>query len=325
MKQAFLITAVVAGLSAQVSAAFTSIVSFGDSLSDVGNLRSASFGFVPGPSGYSNGRFSNGDVWVQTLASRLNVPVATPSLSGGTNYAYGNARAAEDQTTIVSIPSVQSQINSWTANNVSSGSQLFTVLGGANDLFHALQNTSVALQPVAASQAATAIADGVRMLINDGATNILVANLPGLGSIPRFYSSPPSLASLQASLLTEVFNETLAASLATIVDPGVMIYQLDLEELFEGAIANPAAFGLTNVTDAAYTNDPNYFGGGDIVADPSGYLFWDAVHPTALGHSLVADAAFALVPEPTTAAAIIVLIAPLVGHRRRVSQLSHQA
>lgn len=55
----------------------------------------------------------------------------------------------------------------------------------------------------------------------------------------------------------------------------------------------PAAHGLTNVTDSAYTGDT-------AVADPSGCLFWDTVHPTTKGHALIAQAAYALDPEPAT-------------------------
>ena len=64
------------------------IYAFGDSLTDVGNIYAASGGTVPGAP-YVNGQFTNGSVWVQDLASGLGLGPLTPSLVGGTDYAYG--------------------------------------------------------------------------------------------------------------------------------------------------------------------------------------------------------------------------------------------
>src|SRR4051794_4802084 len=68
-------------------AGFTSIVSFGDSLTDTGNVFAASGGTTPAAP-YWMGRASNGPLWVEQLAARLGVAAPTPSLLGGTNYAF---------------------------------------------------------------------------------------------------------------------------------------------------------------------------------------------------------------------------------------------
>lgn len=318
MKSIALAAATFFAAVSSAGAAFTTVVSFGDSLSDAGNLRNATFGLVPGGPGYSNGRFSNGNVWVQNLGPKLGAPAPSASSSGGTDFAFGNATSGTDQTILtITIPSVRTQINGWAGANAPTSGQLFTVLGGANDLFAALgSGQPSAVQVAAAALAATNIAEGARTLANDGATNILVANLPDLGLVPRFRGSAQQS---QATLLSDTFNATLAASLATIVNPGVRIYALDLDALFDQAIANPAAFGLTNVTTPAYTNDTGFLGfsgNGTAVADPSGYLFWDDVHPTATGHALVANAAFALIPEPASLA-LFAGVALLIARRRR--------
>ena len=58
---------------------FTSLVVFGDSLSDIGNVSQATpiFPLVPKTPGpyYWNGRFSNGAVYAETLATGLGLPV----------------------------------------------------------------------------------------------------------------------------------------------------------------------------------------------------------------------------------------------------------
>src|SRR5580698_7197049 len=67
------------------------IEAFGDSLSDVGNAFIATSGAEPA-SPYFNHQFSNGNVWVQGLATGLGLAPLTPSLAGGTDYAVGSAQ-----------------------------------------------------------------------------------------------------------------------------------------------------------------------------------------------------------------------------------------
>src|SRR5512144_1683255 len=65
---------------------------FGDSLSDAGNLATFTHGAIPLPAFYPDGRFSNGLNYADDLATRLGLggPL-TPSLRGGTNFAWGSA------------------------------------------------------------------------------------------------------------------------------------------------------------------------------------------------------------------------------------------
>ena len=58
----------------------TNIITFGDSLSDSGN----------------NGRFTDGALWLEVLAKKLNLPIPLPSSSGGLNFAYSGAMSGYD-------------------------------------------------------------------------------------------------------------------------------------------------------------------------------------------------------------------------------------
>lgn len=70
------------------ASAYTSISVFGDSLSDGGNDYLYTGGAFP-PSPYA-GLFGNGPVAVTQLAANLGLAL-TPSLAGGSNYAFGGA------------------------------------------------------------------------------------------------------------------------------------------------------------------------------------------------------------------------------------------
>ena len=72
------------------------LVVFGDSLSDVGNTADATFGAIPSSSdGYFQGRFTNGNVWVEHLAGYLGESVPTSSRNGGKNFAHGGAQVLD--------------------------------------------------------------------------------------------------------------------------------------------------------------------------------------------------------------------------------------
>jgi len=296
---------------------FTQLVDFGDSLSDVGNVHDLTTAIYPlhaivPAAPYYNGHFSNGPIWVEQLAGLMGFATPTPSRTGGTDYAYGLAHSGTGNTSLV-IPNVQTQINDWTTNHASTASQLFTVLGGATDLFDVIGNAGD--QSATAVTAANNIVAGLQSLYNDGARNILVGNLPDLGLVPSYHNTPDQS---QATALSNTFNSTLATGMGNLsaASPGLNLYLLNLNSLFNSAIANPAAYGLTNVTDAAHTGDPDYEGTGSVVADPSGYLFWDEVHPTTLGHSMVAQAAYAAVPEPAATMLLILPAATMLLCRR---------
>jgi phospholipase/lecithinase/hemolysin len=264
----------------------TQLVIFGDSLSDAGNVSTATGGAFP-PAPYAPGRFSNGPVWAEQFATRLGVPAPTPSLQGGLDYAYGFAQTGMGttaSTTVpgLSVPNIGTQVSSFLSNHTPTAGQLFVLWGGANDFFHNQTNPAVPAQN---------IADSVSALAKAGATNFLVLNLPALGEVP--YASQFSNSQRQAAnALTAAFNQDLQNDLKTTAaaNPGITIHTVDIASLFSEVQASPSSFGLTNAKDSAL-----FTGHG---TSSGGYLFWDSVHPTTQGHGLIADAAVHAVPEP---------------------------
>lgn len=321
-------------LTASAQAApFTSLIDFGDSLSDAGNVYNLTSGIpfvqtTPGKPGYSNGRFSNGNIWVQDLGVRLGLGAVSASSAGGTDFAYGGVTTGTGNTDLL-LPNVEQQVNNWAASNHATAGQLFTILGGGNDLFGEIGSADTPAQQAAiATQAAANIAACIQTLYNDGARNVVVANLPDLGQVPRYRGTSQQA---QATSLSTSFNNALVSDITTLTSTtaGLNLRRLDLFSLFQQVIAKPLAFGLTDVKDRAYSGDDNFVGNGTAVDDPSGYLFWDAVHPTATGHALIANAAYALVvPEPTRGGivfATLILLAAVRSRRLPTSGVSRAA
>ena len=96
-----------------VPSGLTEIVAFGDSYVDTGNLFVATGGTFPASPPYFSGRFSNGPLWVERLATDLALPAPTPSLAGGTDYAWAGAETALGGLSTVGTPNVGTQISSY--------------------------------------------------------------------------------------------------------------------------------------------------------------------------------------------------------------------
>jgi len=248
--------------------AFSKIVAFGDSLSDNGNAFALSGGTTPPPP-YFNGRFSNGPVWVETLAGNLGLSLEDHAI-GGSTTADINLQIA--------------------AAGAADPNALYTVWGGAND-FLALGPTD---DPIAAiGTAVTNLLTGIGALMTGGAQHFLVMSLPDLGLTPRSLTSPEGGAGPTA--ISDIFNNSLLFNLGATF-PGADISFMNTFDLLRDVVGNPALFGLTNVTDACLV-------GLTPCANPDEYAFWDDIHPTNALHNLLAgEAQLIVAPVPVPAA-----------------------
>jgi phospholipase/lecithinase/hemolysin len=263
----------------------TSIVSFGDSLSDVGNDYIGSGGTQPSPAAnYYDGRFTNGGNWLDYLAHDLGVAAPVASLAGGSDYAFGGAQTGSGTTTYApgqAVPNVDSQIAMYLSAHTPTSTELFTIWAGANNLLIGNQtNPTIPAQD---------IANEITTLAHAGATQFLIPNLPLLGEIPA--SSTLSAAQRQALDAWSVgFNQTLQAEATSLQKSlGVQIHIADVQTLFTNVLANPSAYGFTNVTGSAINSSLN----------GNGYLFWDSEHPTTAADAYIAQLGAQAVPEPS--------------------------
>ncbi len=314
------------GMSAGVAQAspFSALYSFGDSLSDTGNVYLASGGAIPA-SPYYAGRFTNGPNWLDDLAAATGLGPVKPVLAGGTNYAFGGAvtgPAVPGVTT--AVPSVVQQVGAFAlaSGGHAPSSGLYTMWVGANDVFTALDDVAGGTLTLGQAQlrlglAALTEAASIGALAKLGAETFIVPLVPDLGKVPATNTKP--VGSAQATLLSATYDKVLAAALAKLMaaDDDLTIHVLDTFTLIDAVVADPAAFGFSDAANPCYLGTEA--GGGTVCANPDSYLFWDDVHPTAAGHAWIAQAALAelAVPEPSSLALLAAGGMVLVLRRRR--------
>lgn len=325
-------TALCTALAAHATPTFSRLVVFGDSLSDTGNTRAnvpgGNIGLVANLAGYgSNGRFSNGVLWHETMATQLGLPAATASEVSGANnwnYAYGGARVDNEDGPSTGV---LRQYADYTARVGSAGADpdaLFVLWAGGNDARDLVGNAS----PLAGINSSIASLQGVIAgLIGQGATNFLVPNLPDLGKIPE---NRGSVREASASNVSVLWNEALVDMLRSFADQAD-IYFLDVYSTFNDLLDNPASYGFTNTTGQcrslgflALTESS--------CANANQWVFWDAIHPTTAAHSVLGRAAAQLlidgvtlsVPAPSSLllAAVALLAMRRVSSRRPAQPLA---
>jgi outer membrane lipase/esterase len=254
---------------------------------------------------------------------------ATPSLLGGTNYAYGGAVTGIDQILHPNfpqfpLPSLKTQANTFLTapGAVDISTALFVVAGGGNNARATFSNvaalTDFGLIGSTMTSAAASYANDVGGIVDQlqaaGAQNIIVWNTPNIGLAPAIKAAAPFTASgltgvQLGSMVSGSNNGALMSRLTG--EAGVQIFDL------YGLVAQASANGFTNTTDAcgASTNS------AVCPTNIANALFWDGIHPTTAAHGLIAQQMFALaapVPEPSTYAMMLVglLVITRVVRRR---------
>ena len=285
-------------------AGYTSLFVFGDSLSDSGNNAVAlapNVTPVPIPGNsfiatfpYMSGRYTNAQVWAQILASSLGLS-ANPSLLGGTDYAFGGALTGGSNPI---PPSLEMQAALFLSQHgpMIPSNALYIVEGGGENAQQALVaaggcgSNLACINGIIQSTTAGYVGD-IQTIDTEleaaGAKNIVVWNVPNIGVTPAVLAEG-SAASILGTTIASVMNDALLAAIGN--DPDIKLF--DDFSLLNQVVADPGAFGLSNVTDACAQF---------ITCDPSKFLFWDGIHPTSAAGTIISDAIESLVvPEPST-------------------------
>lgn len=238
---------------------------FGDSLSDIGNVFQSTNQTSPPSPPYFQGRYSNGQVWVEYLAKQLGLQ---PDQSS--NFAYGGATTGLNSSE--GVPGVLAQVQRFTKQSPKVDPHAaFVIWGGANDYLSGTGTPQRAIDNLTQS---------LQLLQKAGAQKILVGNLPDLGNLPATRNSGYG-AVLNAA--TQAHNTALNDALKKLNSNGQIVL-LDANQLYRSAIATPSKFGFNNVTSTCLNNS--------ACTASNKFLFWDGIHPTTNTHQILGEAAF---------------------------------
>lgn len=253
------------------SSRYSQLVVMGASLVDTGNASTLTAGLLPG-NAYYQGRWSNGPLWIDSLANELGLPVR-PSLRGGSNYAFGGAKTCVMPGGTASPTDMCGQVISYLAavGNKADPNALYVIDSASvgNNIASALGNNLPA--SVITTNAVEDIGLILETLYKAGARNFLLTRVPDVGDTPRFRSKgADSMAA--ASQLSQEFNAVLNAGLSAFKAAHglAVIKQVDLYAVTKNTT------GVSNVTDACYDSEAN-----TVCPTPEAYLYWDNFHPTA--------------------------------------------
>jgi outer membrane lipase/esterase len=235
------------GVTQAQATSFNNVVIFGDSLSDGGNISLAN------TSGTTQFRFTTNPG--QTAAELVAEGVGTttsPSILGGTNFAWGGAGVVTslDPT----VPTLQYQLmNQYLAatGGVADPNTLYQVWGGANDIFGLVEAQVPQNQLIAGTTtAATTELSLLSSLQQAGAKYVVVYNLPNMGLTPSALEAGVVNAA-GLTQLAQLYNYNLSNGLDSLSASGLNIVPVNVYGLLNEVVANPAAYGFSNVTNEA--------------------------------------------------------------------------
>jgi phospholipase/lecithinase/hemolysin len=240
---------------------------------------------------------------VGSLASGATNP-ATAAQAIGLAMATENARAGHTDATVVGAAVGAAAIqpgNAGVASPAVYGPMVVSAQAAATAAGQAAGAKAGAAYAAANSQAAvvamgTAGAELVTLvktqILANGATHVVVNNLPDLGTTPSSLSQSAETQAL-INVMVKTFNDQLSAGFAT--EANVVL--VDVFAVSHDQATNPGPYGLTNVTTPAcdLTAAKNPLGSSLvcnasnlIAGDVSHYQFADSVHPTPYGYWLLA-------------------------------------
>jgi len=302
-----------ASISTAQAQEFSDVINFGDSLTDAGNVALVDGNpFTPPGSSFT----TNPDpVYAQIVANAFGAS-GINSLQGGSDYAYGGACVRANSLTFSCALSpgsfsITSQLGGYLLANGghADGNALYTMWGGANDIFTYATLAGAGTINATQAQQLTGLSaltevGLLQQLQAAGAQNIVVLNLPNLGATP---AAAAQGASAQQSLtgLATVYNATLNGGLATLQDG---IIPINAFGFLNEVIADPTTYGFSNTTGTACgtlsgslacgpAGDPNYLFHYAAGAN-NDYVFADGVHPTGHAHALLAQVILSTIEAP---------------------------
>ncbi|KAI9097368.1 hypothetical protein DFS34DRAFT_650181 [Phlyctochytrium arcticum] len=220
----------------------TQIIAHGGTLTDTGNVFQLTNGSFPAPP-YYQGRFSNGPIYVDQLASSTSIPVTSTAHAGSTTddaVIQGSANG-------VLVPSLADQIAAFRPTNPIdqryATKEQVILWSGAGNAFSSWFGGS---KNITGTASAESYVDQIRSVLENGAKRVLVFNLDPLYMSPSWVNDPAGytyfrdfvksfnkyLKNFNWTCLEEQYSPDVAEP--TTVD----VKLFDVEKIVRGAINN---------------------------------------------------------------------------------------
>lgn len=223
---------------------FDTMVIFGDSMSDNGNLYRYTLHLLPNSPPYYRGHFSNGQLWVEYLYDSY---FPSTYKKGFQDYAVGGAGAVLSRKGILPV-TLAMEVNDYlywhTYGHIESS--LFTIWVGANNYLKAPDNVEELT-----SEVVKAISMAIERLIAKGGNKFLLANLPDLTRMPIAKNNSNAML---LNYLTLAHNRKLAVLIDKLRAkyPNCVFIYFDTYAFVNQSIDKAADYGFDNISDPCY-------------------------------------------------------------------------
>ncbi|CAG8586600.1 2279_t:CDS:2 [Ambispora leptoticha] len=260
---------------------FDSFLVFGDSYSDTGNSYNLTNHTWPLPV-YFKGRFSNGPIWVEYLATKLNLTLK--------NYAFGGATVDSNLTQgftganfNVSVPGIVQQVDTYVATlpaDAKTQKTLVSIWSVGNDYL----DTNYTVDP---QKVVDRLSKAWTTLYKKNLRNFIIPNVGDFSHLP--FNKNASKELLQKAQDVHVkHNFYLQKAVQSFVDtyPDVVVWNVSVDLFNIGLQTAPQSLtGLSDFVDPCFILST-----GTVCPDPTTHSFWDQFHPTTQVHKDFADA-----------------------------------
>jgi len=253
---------------------FDTVVTFGDSNTDTGNVYNLTNHQWPLVPPYYQGRFTDGPIWIE----RLNIPNIL-------NYAYGDATIDNDNLitgftgpNMILVPGIRQQIVAYLAdydiNTINLSCTLYIIWASGNEY---LINSSLSADTVV-----EALLTAVYDLLVIGIEHLIIINVPPLQSFPGNNRDQ------RLSTVIAEHNNYFLSNMTQIQSeyPTVSLQIFDVNSLLTKILANNSIYPLNKI-DKCWNIVNNSIISQCI--NPNQYIFIDDYHFTSVIHQIIAD------------------------------------
>jgi outer membrane lipase/esterase len=313
---------------------FTSLIVFGSSLSDVGSYKTGTIEALGG----GRSTINPGKIWVEHLADAANVSIKAGMVGFAgtsticpkapcTGWAQGGSRITNPtgegkSSGLLTVPVVQ-QMDLQLAQKANyTASDLVIVASGPNDVYalaRGIEPTTASLvaSGVALDAAKTQALQGVsaavviagnelvdaieKKIMAKGATYVAILSSDDIAGTPTAASLSPENAATVSKLIA-LLNNTIADGIKA---KNLAVVTIDTNSFTKLVLADPAAYGIANKTDAACDPTKIAVASNGLVKDGNAllcnastlkaganadtWMYADTVHYASRMHKLLSD------------------------------------